>query len=305
MTSDPGLLRLQHHDLCLELAPEVGGSIARFYSGHGAERRHWLRPATAEALATRDPLRMGSFPLAPWCNRIRNGRSRYGARPIDLPPNFKDSPHTIHGTSWQQPWRVLDAGPTEATLAQQHRPLPVARDWPYEFDVRQHFRLSDEGLTVEVSLTNHSEDPMPAGIGHHPYFPHRPGTRLQARVDEMWAGDAELLPTSLVQPPFLPDLAQGMELSRLDLDNNFIGWSREARVEWPDLSAALTMRAEPPLDFFVLYCPPDADHFVMEPVSNCTDWMNLAAHGIGDAGGTLLAPGQTLTGRFTLAPAPA
>jgi aldose 1-epimerase len=40
----------------------------------------------------------------------------------------------------------------------------------------------------------------------------------------------------------------------------------------------------------------------MEPVSNCTDWMNLAQQGIGPVGGTMLAPGETLVGRFELRP---
>jgi len=88
------------------------------------------------------------------------------------------------------------------------------------------------------------------------------------------------------------------------LDRFYVRWSREARVDWPGQHAALLMRAEAPLDYFVLYSPREADHFVMEPVSNCTDWMNLAAQGIGDAGGTVLAPDETLAGRFELLPLP-
>ena len=296
------MLNLHHDDLRLELLPEVGGAIAAFYSLREGRRLDWLRPATPEAIAARDPLRMGSFPLAPWCNRIRNGCCSYGAIPIELPPNFKDSAHTIHGTSWQRPWAVESCTDRQATLAQQHVPQPGSRDWPYAFDLRQTLRLDAQGLGVEIALTNRSPHPMPAGIGHHPYFPHPPGTRLTTRVDAMWESDEDLLPTGLSQPVFLARLAGGIDLDEIVLDNNFIGWSREARVDWPDRGAGLVMRAEPPLDYFVLYSPRGEDHFVMEPVSNCTDWMNLAAQGIGDAGGTVLEPQQTLSGRFSLQP---
>jgi aldose 1-epimerase len=296
------MLTLSHDAFRLELVPDVGGSIAAFYSEHDGVRRDWLRPATPEAIAARDPLRMGSFPLAPWCNRIRNGRCGYGAIPIELPPNFKDSPHTIHGTSWQRPWEVESASESDASLTQEHRPAEGSRDWPYAFDARQTFKLDERGLSVEIALTNRSAHPMPAGIGHHPYFPHPRGTRLTTRVDAMWDSDADLLPTGLTQPVFLSRLAGGVDLDEIVLDNNFIGWSREARVDWPEQQAGLIMRAQAPLDYFVLYSPRNEDHFVMEPVSNCTDWMNLAAQGIGDAGGMVLAPEQTLSGRFQLLP---
>jgi aldose 1-epimerase len=66
---------------------------------------------------------------------------------------------------------------------------------------------------------------------------------------------------------------------------------------------ALTLEAEPPLDYFVLYCPRGYDYFCAEPVSQCTDWLNLMPqYGRGPLGGARLAPGETLTARFALRP---
>lgn len=292
--------------LRLVLAPDVGGSIAAFYSETPQGRRDWLRPASNEALHSRDPLGMSSFPLIPFCNRIRDGRSHYGARPIDMLPNLPGSPHTIHGTVWRRACAVESQDGQVAVLSHQHRPEgthPCTHDWPYAFDARIRYELHGDALHVEVSVTNRDEHPMPAGMGHHPYFPHRPGTRLTTHVSAMWASDDQLLPTGLTEPPFLRELAHGIDLARIPLDNNFVGWSREARVDWPT-GDALVMRAEPPLDYFVLYSPAGQDHFCMEPVSNCTDWMNLAAQGVGPVGGTLLPPNETAIGRFELRPLP-
>lgn len=294
-------MKLRRGELVLELAPEVGGSIAAFYSERDGVRHDWLRPALPEALDRCDPLGMASFPLVPWCNRIRNGHSRYGDLPVDLPPNVPGSPHTLHGTGWHHPWQLKARGEDWAELVQQHFPAQ-AHDWPYAFDARQKLQLVDSGLKIEMAVTNRSVHPMPAGIGHHPYLPHRPGTRLQADVGAMWAGDAELLPTRLERPAFLDRLARGIDLSVLDLDNNFVGWQHLARVDWPAQGAWLELHAEPPLDFFVLYCPQGEDHFVIEGVSNCTDWMNLAAQGVpaAERGGTVLAPGAGLGAKFEL-----
>ena len=291
------MLRLQAGDMVLELAPEVGGSIAAFYRQAGAVTEHWLRPAAPEALNRADPLGLASFPLLPWCNRLRDGRAQALGRRIVLPAG-PAWPHALHGLGWRRPWQVLQAQADLAELALQHTG-PLQPGWPWAFSAWQRLRVRSDGLDCEMRLRNDSNAPMPCGLGHHPYFPHTPGTRLQCRVQAMWASDAERLPTELQQPAFLPRLAQGLTLAELDLDNNFIGWDHRFRVSWPGRSEALVLTAQPPLDFFVLYCPRGLDHFCAEPVSNCTDWLNLA--GPREAvGGEVLGPGESLLARWAL-----
>jgi aldose 1-epimerase len=63
------------------------------------------------------------------------------------------------------------------------------------------------------------------------------------------------------------------------------------------------MEAQPPLDFFVLYCPHQYDYFCAEPVSQCTDWLNLMPrYGHAVLGGSRIEPGATLTARYSLTP---
>jgi aldose 1-epimerase len=96
-------------------------------------------------------------------------------------------------------------------------------------------------------------------------------------------------------------------LADLHTDNNFTGWSREACIEWPadahGPERSLVMQAEAPLDHFVLYCQRGFDYFCAEPVSQCTDWLNLMdRYGPEALGGARLEPGETLSARFTLTP---
>jgi aldose 1-epimerase len=117
----------------------------------------------------------------------------------------------------------------------------------------------------------------------------------------MWRADAEVMPVALEAGAEVTRLRAGVALSALDLDNNFAGWRRQARIEWPDAGRTLVLAAEAPLDFFVLYCPRGGTHFCAEPVSQCTDAINLAGrHGPQEIGGTVLAPGQTLSGAWSL-----
>ncbi len=66
---------------------------------------------------------------------------------------------------------------------------------------------------------------------------------------------------------------------------------------------SVTLRAPASLDHFVLHSPARADPFCAEPVSPCTDWLNLRAlHSAEALGGTGLEPGQTLGTQFSLLP---
>lgn len=306
----PRLLELQAGELHLAIVPEIGGSIAAFsrrWQADGAVREaHWLRPASTEGLLARHPLAMASFPLVPFCNRICEGRARFEGREIRFPPNHpaEDSPHPLHGIGWQRPWTVAACAPHRAVLTLQVDAGPA---WPWAFSAKQHIELWPHGLSVRMCLTNEDSVAMPAGIGHHPYFPHEPGTRLTAPAQAIWEADDEVMPTGLADNEVVRKLREGAKLAELHTDNNFTGWSRQAFVEWPARDGmparSVLMQAEAPLDYFVLYCQRGYDFFCAEPVSQCTDWLNLAGRYPPQAlGGTRLPPGETLEARFTLTP---
>ena len=310
ITAPDGLVVLAAGTLCAEIAPAAGGSVASLFTPPrtaGATRRvDWLRPASVTGLKRRDPLAMGSFPLLPFCNCIRAGKAQFEGREILFLPNHPTvtSPHPLHGIGWQRIWSVTRAEATEADLALRVLASPA---WPWRFSATQRFTLTERGLAVAMTLTNEDTAAMPAGIGHHPYFPHLPGTRLTAATQALWRADAEVMPIALEAGDEVKRLREGVVLDQLDLDNNFTGWERVARIDWPadGIGAArrLELHAEAPLDYFVLYCPRGADHFCAEPVSQCTDWLNLMPlHGPAPLGGTRLEPGQSLTTRFTLEP---
>lgn len=311
MEPDTSLLQLNAGALRAEIAPVVGGSLTRFEgTWSDAEGRQgrvdWLRPASEEGVARRNPLAMASFPLVPFCNRIRNGRASFEGREIRFPPNHpaEPSPHPLHGIGWQRPWTVLAAGERHAALGLE---VSATDAWPWRFSARQDYELDEHRLRVTIAINNLDSATMPAGIGHHPYFPHTRGTRVTARTSGMWQADDEVMPLALAVTPAVAQLARGIELSTLDLDNNFVGWDRHARIEWlADLAGprrSVLMAADAPLDYFVLYCPPGYDHFCAEPVSQCTDWLNLLpAYGHPALGGARVAPGRTLQASFTLAP---
>lgn len=301
------VLRLVAGELRAEIVSEVGGALAGFWTEGGGHRRtHWLRQADQQSIGLRNPLGMASFPLVPFCNRIRDGRASFEGREIRFPPNHPahPSPHPLHGIGWQRSWVVDSASRHAVDLSLQVESGPA---WPWRFLAQQRYELDELALRVTVSVTNLDEAAMPAGIGHHPYFPHTPGTRLTASTTAMWRSDDSKLPVALETGEVVDRLRTGAVLGEFELDNNFIGWDHAARIDWPADAhgpvRSLLMRSEPPLGYFVVYSPRGADHFCAEPVSQCTDWLNLMPRfGRAALGGARVAPGERLSASFTLVP---
>jgi aldose 1-epimerase len=119
----------------------------------------------------------------------------------------------------------------------------------------------------------------------------------------MWRTDDETMPTTLDAAP-AADLARGIAVAHVALDNCCVGWSGRARLEWPDVGARLTMTAAPPLDCLVVFTPPGRPFFCVEPVSHVTDAFNLAAAGRADTGMRVLEAGEALRATVTLAVEP-
>ncbi|MEO8163951.1 MAG: aldose 1-epimerase, partial [Betaproteobacteria bacterium] len=95
------LISISAGPLHLDIAPDIGGSIARFYSKDKGQSVEWMRPASAEGIAEANPQMMASFPLVPFSGRVRDGRFVFAGRHINLPRNFGNSPHAIHGNAWK------------------------------------------------------------------------------------------------------------------------------------------------------------------------------------------------------------
>ncbi|MCK7499094.1 MAG: hypothetical protein MZW92_57855 [Comamonadaceae bacterium] len=90
----------------------------------------------------RDPLRMASFVLLPWCNRIRCGRFHWEGTDVELAP-VTAHPHALHGVGWVLPWVVAEHSPSRIGLTLQRGATP---EWPFAFDAEQVYALDAEGL---------------------------------------------------------------------------------------------------------------------------------------------------------------
>ena len=284
------LLELAAGALRVDIAPALGGSVARFYSLDDAGgRADWLRPASAQDLASGDPRRLACFPMLPYANRLRDGCFEFQGRRIELAAG--PHPHALHGQAWLSAWEVESQSPDQITLGWHEE----GRSWPFPYCARQTFELTPQALTITLEVHNTGTTAMPLGLGLHPYFPRPEGTRWHAELGTCWAVDDQGLPTGeCQQPDWTQQREFGFEPGHPTIDHCFSPWWHEARIAWPD-GRGLLMRADAPLDLLHVYAPSSGRCFCLEPVSNAPDWLNLLRRKPGhDCGGIVLGPGARL-----------
>jgi len=164
------------------LRPEVGASLASL-TLDGTEVLRMMPESSTS------PLDAACFPLVPYCNRIRDGHFTFGGREVTLPANFPPERHSIHGFSWQHPWRVESAAANKCVLVYEYN---GAHPWPWFYRAEQRVRLGEKGCAVTLVLTNHGDTPMPAGIGLHPYFRRGRSARVRFTADHVLLSDPQL-----------------------------------------------------------------------------------------------------------------
>ncbi|MDR5760172.1 aldose 1-epimerase [Caballeronia sp. LZ035] len=300
------LVELRHDARRVLLAPDIGGAIAAFDESRDGRTIHWLRPATSEALAARDPLGMASFPLLPYCNRIRDARFAFHGALVDLSGDGNKFPHALHGNAWRLPWRVDEMSDARARLVLRHEPSREAgHHWPFAYEAAQDFLLDTDSLSVTLFVRNLSDRAMPFGMGHHPYYPRTRNTRVHARVAAMWHSTPDLLPTHAGAHASVDAMAsqEGMSADAFDLDNNYACWSRSATISWPGERRSITLSADPDFAHMVVYAPAvHPDLLCVEPVSNVADWINLDSVDHAMKGGAVLMPGKSASATFKWTP---
>jgi aldose 1-epimerase len=280
------LLSLRAGRLSVDLAPQAGGSIARFaLEGVG----DLLRPASDAALASGTGKDTSCYPLVPFSNRIANGRLALGDEIFHLEPNWPGVRHPMHGDGWAHPWDVVRQDRTSAELVYLQEAGAGAAGWPFRYRARQTFALDEVSLTIGISIENLEDREVPAGLGLHPFFVRDADTELACRLSGVWRTDPEVLPLQRLPVPPEWDFSRSRRVDGMGLDHCFDGWDGKATVTWPQRGLRLVLSATEAFRHLVIYVPDGQRYFCVEPVS----------HANGAIGRSLLAAGATLAGEVS------
>lgn len=247
-------IRLEAGDAAIEVAPGVGGRVSALeIEGWDVLRR--------DGWTDRE---WGSFVMAPWIGRLRNGRVRWQGRTWDMP--LTEPPHALHGTVLDALWTVTGLDEDTATIRLE---TSLGADWPYPGRVARTLSLMPGALTDVIEVHADAE-PFPVIVGWHPWFRRRAvcladqGTGGEVAID-IAAGrrldiDMEGLPTGwLVEPRAVPR------------DDVLLEVTEPPVVSWPD-GPALTLHAPEAAAWIAYTAHPDG--VCVEPLTGVPDGLN-------------------------------
>ena len=216
---------------------DVGAKIRRYAVGG----RDVFAPFPADVPA---PAGHGAL-LAPWPNRIRDGRYTVDGVEHQLDITEVPNHNALHGLAMWQRWSpvpVSDAAHRAGEAATLELRLAPSGGYPFDLLLSVTYRLTATGLHVQATATNLGQRPAPYGIGFHPWL--SPGgaslddctIRLDATTHV--TVDERLLPTGSEPAEGRFDLLAPRSLRGLDLDDAFVDVVRDADgLSWIQLAA--------------------------------------------------------------------
>ena len=173
--------------------------------------------------------------LAPWPNRIRDGRYSFDGQDLRLPLSEPSRGNASHGLGRWAAWSLEER--TEQSVSLVLR-LMAQPGYPWTLDLQVLYDLSADGLTVSVTATNLSGSPAPYALGAHPYLTTGSGPvdgwELTLPCDTRLLVDEQLVPTgkeSVADTDL--DFRMARPIRSASLDTAFTGLTRgpEGRAE--------------------------------------------------------------------------
>jgi aldose 1-epimerase len=248
--------------------------------------------------------------LAPWPNRVRDGRYAFGGAEHRLALTEPERGAALHGLVLDEPFTVVERPPAGVTLACELRDRP---GYPFAIRLEVSYALgADGGRAVTLRAANVGGDAAPFGAGLHPYL--RVG-RADDAVLEVPAAtrvpvDPErLLPVGREVPVAgtSNDFTRARDVGRRRIDTCFGALARDAdgrarvRVSSPGMPRAIEVWLEEPFRFVHVYTADAVDDpararaaIAIEPVTCAPDAFNSGA------GLEVLEPGASVTARCGL-----
>lgn len=173
---------------------------------------------------TRDGLYAGKI-LAPWPNRIRDGKYSFNKKDYQLPINEVSKNNSLHGLVANSLWEITFQNQSKVILEYL---LDQSAIYPGKLQLQVIYEIIEQGVEIKVLSENIGENPVPYGVSIHTYLVAGALVKnnellLQLPADQFLEVDAErLLPVKL-QPVVGTnfDFINSKKISDLFIDHAF------------------------------------------------------------------------------------
>ena len=105
--------------------------------------------------------------IAPWPNRIRDGKYSFDGKNHELPVNEIGRNNALHGLSAAVPWKVVEKSEKMISLTTT---VGGSKGYPAIVELLATYRLNQAGLKLAFTARNLSNQRAPFGFAFHPYL---------------------------------------------------------------------------------------------------------------------------------------
>ena len=130
--------------------------------------RHLVVPFDADEVR---PAYRGAV-LAPWPNRVVDGRYQFDGVEHQLALTEPERGHALHGLAVWQDFAVVSQDPSAVALGVT---VPPQVGYPFRLGLVVTYSLTEQGLMISLEATNTGLGPAPFGAAIHPYLCAGPG----------------------------------------------------------------------------------------------------------------------------------
>jgi len=200
--------------------------------------------------------------LAPWPNRLADGRYEFNGIRAQAALDEPERRNAIHGLVRWLPWTLQTRHQNQLSLRLQLHPTP---GYPFSLLLELEYHVGRDGLTVTMKARNIEAEPIPFGLGYHPYLTAGPetvdGAILQLPARHTLELDDRGLPTGTLTPVagterdfttarFIGPLALDTAFTTLQRDADGRAW---ASLDAPGGATGASLWVDPGFGYLMVY----------------------------------------------------
>lgn len=163
--------------------------------------------------------------LAPWPNRIRDGKYTYRGDEYQLALTEPARQNALHGLVNLSHWSLFSKSSTRVVLTYE---LPESKFYPTTLQLQIVYEISEQGLLIEIIVENTGKKVAPFGVSIHPYLIADPESKVDNWSLKMPAGkyfrvdERRLLPIEIVTTPSNLDFRHSQQIGNTFIDHAFL-----------------------------------------------------------------------------------
>ncbi len=217
--------------------------------------------------------------LFPYPNRVDGGKYVFNKKEYQMPVNSPSENNSLHGLIFDKKFEIIEETATDekAIVTFQFDSNGDLPGFPFKFKYIIQYELdSINGLTINTSVTNIDNQPIPVGFGFHPYIKLETevnNLQLEFPADESFLVNNRMLPTEETQS--YTQFNNLKLISNTEFDTCFSLSTKDPIAQIKIISDELKggginiwqETGENKLNFLQIYTPPHRNSIAIEPMT--------------------------------------